>query len=213
MRVRILHGNANTLMQSGLNALINRGGGVDDLKICCDEEDLLEYLEKDEFDLVILDHHSNGYHAVDSVKQIKAKFPEQKVLIISDILNTQNVLQVLEKGIQGYLTYECDEDEIIHAIFAVAKGDKFYCNKVLDIILNKHLFQEDENCEPTVLTARETEITALVAKGNTTKEIADQLHLSQHTVHTHRKNIMKKLGVKSSSEVILYAVNVGLVTP
>ena len=118
---------------------------------------------------------------------------------------------VLEKGVEGYLTRECDEDEIIHAIFAIAKGEKFYCNKVMDIILNKQYNPEDNNCEPTTLTQRETEITALIAKGMTNKSIAEQLHLSPHTVHTHRKNILRKLGINSVSELTLYAINIGLI--
>jgi DNA-binding NarL/FixJ family response regulator len=83
---------------------------------------------------------------------------------------------------------------------------------VLDIILNKQFSAaEEENCEPTVLTERESEITALIASGLTNKEIAEELHLSHHTVHTHRKNIIKKLGVKSVSELTVYAMNVGLI--
>src|SRR5690606_17652953 len=125
-----------------------------------------------------------------------------KVLIISDIRSTVDVLRILERGVQGYLTRQCDEAEITHAIFAIAKGENFYCNKVLDIILNKSYVDESElNCEPTALTERENEITALIASGLTNKEIGEKLHLSHHTIHTHRKNIVKKLGVKSISEL------------
>ena len=110
------------------------------------------------------------------------------------------------------MTFECDEEEIIHAIFAIYKGEKFYCNKVLDIVFNKHLFKkEDDNCEPTNLTVRETEITILITKGNTNKEVAELIHLSPHTIHTHRKNIMKKLGLKSVSELTIYAISTGLI--
>ena len=79
---------------------------------------------------------------------------------------------------------------------------------MLDIILEK---RETPDCNATILTERESEITALVAKGLTNKEIANQLCLSHHTVHSHRKNIIKKLGVSSVSELTLYALNVGLI--
>ena len=89
-----------------------------------------------------------------------------------------------------------------------------FCNKVLDIVLNKHLYEgEEENCEPTVLTKRETEITALLASGKTNKEVATELCLSPHTVHTHRKNVMKKLNLRSASDITRYAMNTGLLNP
>jgi DNA-binding NarL/FixJ family response regulator len=75
--------------------------------------------------------------------------------------------------------------------------------------LNKEF--DPENCEPTSLTERENEITALIASGFTNKEIGEKLHLSHHTVHTHRKNILKKLGIKSVSELTVYAMSVGLI--
>src|SRR5690606_10276647 len=115
-------------------------------------------------------------------------------------------------GAHGYLTYECDEDEIIHAVFALKKGEKFYCNKVLDIVLNKHLYKkENESCEPTSLSERETQIVKLLARGQTNKQVAEKLIISPHTVHTYRKNIMKKIGVRSISELTIYCVSIGLI--
>jgi|SRR5690554_1794410 len=211
MGLKILHANANILMAKGLNAILNRGGGVDKIEDCINTKEMYEKLATEVYDIVIIDPMANGFFSNDTALELKKRYPEQKMLIISDIGKPQEVLQTLEKGVQGYLTRQCDEDEIIHSIFAVAKGEKFYCNKVLDIILNKQDLSVESNCEPTVLTERENEVTALVASGFTNKEIANQLHLSPHTVHTHRKNIIKKLGVKSVSELTVYAMNVGLI--
>jgi DNA-binding NarL/FixJ family response regulator len=151
--------------------------------------------------------------SANATRRVREAFPNLKVLIISNVSHPKEVLSVLETGVEGYLTRQCDEDEIKHAIFAIHKGEKFYCNKVLDIILNKAIGKESEdNCEPTVLSERESEIAVLIAKGFKNKEIADKLCLSHHTVHTHRRNILKKLGVNSASEVTLYALNAGLIS-
>lgn len=91
------------------------------------------------------------------------------------------------------------------------KTKNFFCNKILDIILAKHLSKEDDDCAPTELTVRELEIVGLIAEGHSTKDIAEELCLSTHTVYTHRKNVMRKLNVNSASELILYAINTGLV--
>lgn len=211
--MKVLHANANALMVNGLKAVLNRGGGVDQLDVANSESEMFKKLEGVQYDLVILDPDAEGYFSADTAIKLRKSYPTQKTLIISDTSQSNEVLDILEKGVQGYLTRQCDADEITHAIFAIAKGEKFYCNKVLDIILNKQFSneEEEESCEPTVLTERESEITALIASGLTNKEIAEKLHLSPHTVHSHRKNITKKLGVKSVSELTVYALKVGLI--
>ena len=212
MGVSILHANANILMANGLNAVLNKGGGVERITIAKNEKELFQTLATKHFDLLVIDPCAQEHFSVETIHRLKGRYPKLKTLIISDIQAPQSVLRILEKGVQGYLTRQCDEAEITHAIFAIAKGEKFYCNKVIDIILNKSLTAEEENCDPTTLTERETEVTTLIAKGHTNKEIGKKLHLSHHTVHTHRRNILKKLGVKSVSELTVYAMNVGLLS-
>ena len=212
MDIKILHANANVLMSNGLNVILNKGGGIDTIDNAINEDELFSKLEGDLYDLIVIDPLSSDHFTIETTFRLKEKYPNKKVLIISDIQSPPKVLQILEKGVQGYLTRQCDEAEITHAIFAIAKGEKFYCNKIIDIILNKQFTPEEENCEPTTLTERENEITALIASGLTNKEIGEKLHLSHHTIHTHRKNILKKLGVKSVSELTVYAMSVGLIS-
>ena len=210
MSLSIIHANSNTLMLNGLNTILKSGGGIDSIDNSANETELFFKLNNSQYDLLIIDPLVEGYFSVDSIKKIRTKFPGLKVLVISDTSSSRNVFNILENGIEGFLTRQCDLDEITHSIFAVAKGEKFYCNKVLDIILNKQFSLEEENCEPTTLTERENEIASLIAKGHTNKEIGEQLHLSHHTIHTHRRNILKKLNIKSVSELTIYAMNVGL---
>ena len=111
-----------------------------------------------------------------------------------------------------YLTKTCDEKEIIDAIHALVRGVKMYSHKVVNILLEGQN-QEGENCEPTLLSEREIEIIRLIANGYTTRQIADTLFRSFHTITTHKKNIMKKLGINSTSELLVYAMNTGLIQP
>mgnify|MGYP006201081117 CR=1 FL=1 len=208
MDLKILHVNSNVLMTNGLKLILSKGGGVGCLANCTEEKQLFHLLKEQEYDLVILDPSSSDEFNLESFLRFRQEFKQQKVLIIAGTNDQQWVLKVMEKGVQGYLTRECDEDEIIHAIFAICKGENFYCNKVLDIILDN---REATDCNATTLSGRESEITALIAKGFTNKEIGDRLCLSHHTIHTHRKNIIKKLGVSSVSELTLYALSVGLI--
>lgn len=133
------------------------------------------------------------------------------VLIISDESRREVVNQWLGWRIQGFLTKHCSGEEIHNALLALSRGEKFYCNKVLEVVLEKAGYNNGaEDCSPTVLTQREIEIVNLLAAGKHTKDIAAELHLSTHTVYTHRKNILRKLGVRNVQELVIYALRKGI---
>lgn len=211
--INIIHANSNVLVRSGLRALLGRGGGINRIVDTENSPALFEKLEEEQPDLVIIDYDQGEHFSDTDIVKIRTEYPSIRILIISTERDHSRILKILESGVHGYLTRECDEDEIIQAVFAIGNSEKFYCNKVINIILDKNLKpDEEEDCEPTSLSEREIEITTLIAKGCTSKDIADQLFISPHTVITHRKNIMKKLGINSTSALVLYAVNAGLVT-
>lgn len=161
--------------------------------------------------VLILDYEKTEGFTLDEIGRVKQASPNTNILVISSDEDRNTIHSILEKGVSSFLTKDCDESEVRNAIYATAKGEKFFCGKILDIIFEKHYTKEDEDaCEPTELTTRELEIVQLVTEGKSTKEIANELCLSHHTIYTHKKNVMKKLGIKSTSELILYAVNSGL---
>ncbi len=161
-------------------------------------------------DLLVLDYDHPDFIAIDDLKKVDEFSPGTKVLIISSHNKKENILKVIKSGALGYLTKECGEEELIDALEAVSKGEKFFCNKILDVILEKHLAEDDDECKPAALSMREIEIIKLAVKGYSNKEIADMLFLSIHTVYTHRKNSMRKLKIKSPVELVLYALNSGI---
>lgn len=209
----ILHANTQTLARVGLKTVLLKGGGIEKIDKAETLEEVNEQLNKERYDLVIVDHDQNFCFCKDTIVQLQKNHSHLKFLIVSSGINEKDMLTILESGVSGCITRGCDEDEIINAVFAINKGEKFFCNKIIDIILQKHLYQKEDDCTPTGLSQREAEVAGLIASGMTNKEVANQLFISSHTVHTHRKNIMKKLNLKSVSELTIYAVNTGLYTP
>ena len=210
--IKVIHANSNTLIRSGLRSLLLKGGGIESITDVEDSEELFDVLKQQESDILIIDFDQPGMFKSQDIIKVRSKYPHLKILIISTDEKHRQILSLIEKGVHGYLTRECDEDEIISSVFSIAGGEKFYCNKVLNVIMEKELAPDaEENCEPTSLSQREMEISSLIAQGMTNKEIATKLFLSPHTVNTHRKNIMKKLGVNTASGIVLYAVNAGLI--
>ncbi len=209
--VKILLADSQYLIRMGLKHLISRNKNLEVVGESANSKELMDKLEKLKPDVVMFDYNDGLQFQLKDLETIKSSSPHTKVLVISSDENRDNIHKALETGINSFVTKECDRDEIISAIVASSKGEKFFCNKILDIILEKHYSKEEEDCKPTELTVREVEIVKLIGEGHSSKEIADKLHLSHHTVYTHRKNVMRKLGIKSTSELILYGINTGII--
>lgn len=175
-------------------------------------DDLLDDVKKHQPDLLIADYTIPGYvtiqHLADTIKEVN----RLNVLLISSDNDKSSILKALQLGVKGYLTKECSKEEVLLAIQSTARGEKFFCHKILDIIMEKHFSPVQESaCDPAILTVRETEILGLIAKGRSTQQIADNLHLSPHTVQTHRKSIIRKLNIKSPTEFVIYAMDLGII--
>lgn len=208
----VLLADEQPLVRLALHQLLGRKEEYRIVGEVINEEEMLASLRVNKPDLVIIDYSQSENFSSKSIAKIKLVSPQSQVLVISSDTRKDNIAQVLESGVTSFLTKTCGLGEILDAAQAALKGDKFFCTRVIDFLLEKSFAKETEvNCAPTPLSSREIEIVQLSAKGLIAKEIADVLNLSTHTVYTHRKNIMKKLQINSSSELVLYAVSKGLV--
>lgn len=176
-----------------------------------DTKDMIKSIRNHRPEVVIIDYNCEGFYKVDDIAEIKKAWAKANVLVISSDHDRDNIFQVLEYGVKNFLTKECDKAEIIAAVKATAAGEKFFCHKIVDLILEKHIRKNDIDCGPALLSDRENEIITHIAGGLTNKEIGGKLNLSPHTISTHRKNIMRKLRVNTVSEITMYAFRMGLV--
>jgi len=210
--ISILIADSQYLIREGLKNLIRNLGGFNAIAEASNEAELLDFIKKNKVNVIILDYNNSSYFKIETIQKIKKIEPDSNILIISSDNNKNNIYEVLELGVNSFLTKQCEEDEILNAIKATAKGEKFFCNNVLNYILEKSFSpEEDEDCSPTPLTFREIQIVRLIGAGMIAKEIASDLKLSIHTVYTHRKNIMRKLELNSTSELVIYAINHGII--
>lgn len=215
--INILLADAHALTRAGIKALLSEHADFKIISEVTTSEDLHAQLRSCRPDLIIIDYHILGHFSVRDIEWLRKNYPDVFLLIISSNNNKKDVSFVLELGISGYLLKECDKEEIISAVRAVANGEKFFCGRVMDSILNKskHECIPGEfcnHCMPVTLSNREVEIVKLIADGLTTKDIARKIHLSFFTVATHRKNIFKKLQIRNSPELILYALKEGIIS-
>ncbi|MEL7340089.1 MAG: response regulator transcription factor [Bacteroidota bacterium] len=209
--IKILIADNAFLVREGIKAVVAGSAHIQVVGEARNESELYQNVAKLEPDVVIIDYRAGKAFSTESVHDLIERSPNTNVLVISSDLERRQVLSVLEFGVLGFLLKECDEAEILGAIKSVASGEKFFCSKVLDILLDRSMNPAVADCEPTRLTQREIEVVKQMAEGVPAQEIADRLELSVHTIYTHRKNIMRKLGATSASEVIRYAFQTALV--
>ncbi len=153
--------------------------------------------------VVIIDHHYGDSFSIAAIKSIHTQFDFVQILILSNRLNKNEILDLIDHGIKNYVCKDCEPQELINAVYAAAQGVEFYCKSTTDLLFGEATIPKAE-FDTLGLSIRETEIIHLIAEGLANKEIAERLFLSIHTVKTHRKNIIKKLGFtfKNATELI-----------
>lgn len=139
-------------------------------------------------------------------------------MALTPYTNAQTIVQALEAGIESHIKKECSVQEIKDAFNATSGGSKFFCNDIVaqmrkENINPKNISFKSLDPNPVSLSDRELQIIRFIAEGYTNSQIAAIVYLSNHTVNTHRKNIMKKLGVNNTAGIVMYAVKEQMVTP
>jgi DNA-binding NarL/FixJ family response regulator len=172
------------------------------------ESNFLEKYVQTTPDLVVL--HMAGFNSelLEILKSTKQR-ADPNILVIISNPSIEVVQELLKSGIKGMVSQTCSEIEIVNALKAVAEGKRFFCHCILDLMVGEPL--EKKKTHPsTNLSSRELEVLQLIARGYSSSRISQELYISVHTVNSHRKNILKKLNLKSPIQLITYALEHGL---
>jgi len=207
----IIHADSHMLSRIGFKSILTHGGCPVVVHEVDHNSKLNESIESLKPIMLVIDYNCKGHFSIEDIYYVKKQFPDIKVLVISDDQNREQILRVIEAGVNGFLTHESGQEEIVKAVMMITQNAEYFSNDILSIIHHKKVSSQVVKCVYAVLTEREVEVSKLMATGMTSKDIAAKLYISLHTVQSHRKNIMKKLGVSTASELTLYAVNVGLI--
>ncbi|MBO6518094.1 MAG: response regulator transcription factor [Bacteroidia bacterium] len=211
--IRLVLIDDHQVILDGIKAILDAEPGVEVVEAFDTPQLGLDFLETNDVDVLVTDLDMPGMAGEDVVRYCKSKFPRLKVVVLS-MHNDKMVIQhLIEAQADGYLLKSSDKDEIIRAIETVNEGRKYFSQEVVQSLAQKDHVQTAtvNDHKESILTRREEEIVILVAQGNTTKEIASQLHISPRTVETHRNNIIKKLEVNGIAGLVRYAFKNGLI--
>jgi DNA-binding NarL/FixJ family response regulator len=206
--IDILIANNNLIAGEGLKTILQSRLGNRVLGVVDDMDKFIVSSKKYFPDIVVVDY-SHPSFGVEFIAEIRKVYKNTKILAITDVLPKQTIHKALKLGVDSYLLDDCQKPEILEAIDDTFKGKQFYCGHVIDILAEKD--EDLNNCGGITLSERELEVIRLISDGLTNKEIADSLCLSTHTVNTHRKNIMTKLGLKNTAGIVIYAVKENII--
>ncbi len=212
---RIVIAEDHTILRQGLKSLLTQ---TDEFKVVGEAKDGLEAIrcvEKKEPDLLLVDLNMPRMDGISLIKDIKRRFPETKIVVLTMHKKEEYILEAFKSGIDGYCLKEDSHEELLTAIRSVLK-DKFYVSpEISGRVLEGYLEGQKTIKEKTswdTLTQREREVLKMVGEGYQNKEIADYLCISVKTVEKHRANIMQKLDLHSASALTAYAFDHGLIT-
>jgi len=215
--MKVLIADSNFISLNGLRAILSNEQDLIITGEARNEDELMDHIKLFSPDVVVIDYTVDGF-SIDSVPRVLRDFPGVKFVAVTPEQSAQTLVDALRGGIFSYIKKDCDISEIVDSVLETYKGNRFFCGQILETIHTANIDVDDIDCdaltcEPLSLSEREMEIITLIAEGYTNTQIAEMIFLSTHTVNTHRKNIMGKLGVKNTAGIVMYAVKINLVTP
>lgn len=215
--MKVIIADSNHLIRTGLNAILSQYPDIELAGEASSEDQLVEMVRNFVPDVVLIDFAARDF-SIDAIPRCNRINNRIRFVAITGEQSGHTIVNALRAGVTSYIKKDCDIHEIVDSIRETGRGGKFFCGQILNTIRKEAIDVNDLDltelsCEPVNISERELEIITLIAEGYTNVEIAEKLFLSPHTVNTHRKNILSKLGVNNTAAIVMYAVKTQLVSP
>jgi|SRR6185312_9834303 len=216
-KIKIITAGGNYLLKKGLEGLV---ADCKDFKLVSEattDNELFEQLLLSKANVAILDLSTIQFKP-EIIQQMKAINPSIQILALNTPQPKQVITKILEQGVTSYLMLHCDKEEVTEAIYKTAKGERFLCGQIVEALISGRKSELPVTCPVYAycggmnISEREIEIIRYIAEGYSNQEIADKIFLSVHTVTTHRKNIMSKLGISNTAGLVMYAIREQLIS-
>jgi two-component system response regulator NreC len=213
--VRVVLGDDHGIVRRGLRALLEAEDDIEVVGEAGDGLEALRVLDRERPDVAILDIAMPRLNGIDVAQRALKQHPQLKVVFLSMYADESYVLRALAAGARGYLLKEATEQDLVPALRTIQQGRPFFSPTISAMLLSdymRHLQQRGQEDSYRLLTDREKEVLQLLAEGRTNKEVATVLEVGVSTVETHRANLMQKLNLHNTAEIVLYAVRKSLVS-
>lgn len=214
-KTKIVIADDHQIFIEGIKSLIKDSDQVALVGEATDGETLMQVLRSKTPDVVLMDVSMPRMNGIEATKKIRSQYPEMKILGLTMYDDAISISEMMKAGASGYLLKTTGKSELINAITRVQQGEKYLSNevsmKLIERMFDGNIQEEySRTARKADITKRELDIIRLIAQEMTNAEIAKKLNNSPMTIITHRKNLLRKLGVKNTAGLVKYAVQNGL---
>ncbi|HEY9123044.1 MAG TPA: response regulator transcription factor [Bacteroidales bacterium] len=204
------------IVMEGLSSLFSQNENIKIIFQCSDKAKLLETLKLQPVNILIVNIHVLDTAILNLISQINLTISKTRILVISAVNSDEMVLKTIKAGAKGYLAREADRNEMVEAIYTIRNGFDYYSKSITHLLINKYITRfksEDKMPKAEIgnLSARQVEILKLWGENYTNKEIAEKLFISLRTVETHKNHIMQKLNLKTTVDMVKFAIRNNLI--
>ncbi len=206
--IRVMLADDHAILRGGLKEILAAAEGFDLVAAASSGNELIDLLRHGRPDVVMTDMTMSGICGVDLISRIHSMYPDMPILVLSMLDEPQIASRAIKAGASGYITKDSDPNELIAALRKVAAGGKYIQPQLAERMLFDRGSEGAPHC---ALTDRERGVFDLLIMGKDANEIADALCISNKTVSTHKMNLLEKMKMQNTAELVRYAVQNGLI--
>jgi DNA-binding NarL/FixJ family response regulator len=200
------------ILIDGVKAVLNLEPKIEVTGFSLNGNEVVEWFKENTADVLVLDINMPELDGIQVLKKLKSEKNKPEIIVLSSYDDVKLVKEVLQMGAKGFVPKKSAGEHIVNAVYKVAEGSQYFTDDIKEKMMQTLLTGQvkNEGSQDGVLisslTKREVQVLKLVAQQYSTKEIGDELHISESTVETHRKNLMKKVKVKNSVGLAIFAL-------
>ncbi len=209
--IRVLIADDHAIVRSGVRMLLEVEPDFEVIGEAEDGSQAITLTGELHPDIVLMDIAMPGIDGLEATRQIKAQWPDVNIVVLTMHRSEEHFFEMLKNGASGYLLKGAEPGDLIHALRVVSQGSVFIYPSMAQNLVRDYLnLSGGDSVIDSQLSPRENEIMQLLVEGFSNKEISEKLVVSLSTIHTHRTNVMQKLGLSNRHELIQYARKRGL---
>ena len=210
--IRVLVADDHAIVRKGICALLATEPRIEVVGEACDGSDAVAAAQRLQPDVILMDIVMPGVDGLEATRRLACCQPQARILVLTSFAGDDKIFPAIKAGALGYLLKDSGPEELVHAIQQVHRGESSLHPTIARRLLRELSSPSEPGPESDCLTGREVEVLQLVAQGQSNRQVADLLTISEATVRTHVSNILSKLNLCSRTQAALYALREGLVS-
>jgi DNA-binding NarL/FixJ family response regulator len=215
LNIRVFVADDHAIIREGLKVMLGSQPDMEVVGIAANGREAIRLVDQYEPDVAVIDISMPELNGIDAIQQILSRHPHMKVIVLSIHETKPYVFRALKAGAKGYLIKETAGLEVVEAMRAVYRGERYLSQRIADLLMDASFRTLETSIEEGPLEAlspREREILQLVAEGKTSQQIAERLSISPKTVDTYRSRLMHKIGVDDVAGLVKFAIQHGVIS-